>query len=56
VDIIPQTARLCFFFTQCGRELHQFLVCAGDVNIVGGSVGTKKKNTKSLVVVVRRLD
>jgi hypothetical protein len=28
---------------------HQLLVCADDVNMMGGSVHTIKKNTKSLV-------
>ena len=29
---------------------HQFLVCADDVNILGGSIHTAKKSTKGLVV------
>jgi hypothetical protein len=34
---------------------HQFLVYAGDVNILGGSVHTVKENEKSLVVVDREI-
>ena len=33
---------------------HQFLIYADDVNILGGSVHTMKKNTEVLVVGVRR--
>jgi hypothetical protein len=44
------------YFTPCSREIHQFLVCADDVNILGGSVATTQKNKKSLVVVLKKLD
>jgi hypothetical protein len=33
------------------NSTHQLLVYAADVNIVGGSVHNKKKNTDDLVVV-----
>jgi hypothetical protein len=34
---------------------HQLLVCADDVNILGGSVHSVKKNTKALVVASRKI-
>jgi len=36
--------------------VHQLLVYAADVNILGGNVHTVKKNAEALVVIVRRLD
>jgi hypothetical protein len=35
--------------------IHQILVYVDDVNMLGGSIHTSKKNTKALVVVVGRL-
>jgi hypothetical protein len=35
---------------------HQLLVCADDVNILGGKVHTINKNAEALVVARRRLD
>jgi hypothetical protein len=35
---------------------HQLLVYADDVNVLGGSVHTIKKNTDALAVLVRILD
>jgi len=36
--------------------IHQLVFDADDVNILGGSVHTVKKNTDALAVVVRGLD
>jgi hypothetical protein len=35
---------------------HQLMVYAGDVNILGGSVQTIKKNTEVLVVASKEMD
>jgi hypothetical protein len=35
------------------NDTHQLLVCADDVNILGGSVHTLKKNNEALFVVRR---
>jgi len=30
------------------NETHQFLACTGDVNVLGGSINTIKKNAEAL--------
>jgi preprotein translocase subunit YajC len=37
------------------NDTHQFLVCADDVNTLGGSVHTIKKNKEALVVAIKEI-